>query len=595
MYRRLVEIVQVFLKLLVRIIDGADRAKLESGLVWLFTFVRPRMRAVVGLLGLSVCASLLALAQPWLIKQVIDEGILKKDFHHLLSTALTMVVIGFLSTLLSGASRYFHTQLSGRILFALRESLYGHLQKMAPSFYTNKRVGDILSRVDGDVSEIQRFSIDALFAAVSSIIGLIGAVSLMLVFSWQLTLILCVLVPLEVIWLRYMRRKVQVHAKLLRERSADVSSYLVEKLPAMKFVQACVQESAELKSYSGLGERYMDQLLKLQVVEFLTRAVPGTATSLSRALVFIVGGYWVISGQWQLGALIAFSTYLGMAVGPVQSMLGLYVSVQRMAVSLNRVLEIKDEPVLVEDVCAVNSSNPSGADLVCRDVWFRYPGQEDYVIRNVNLDIRAGSKIALSGISGAGKSTLTDLLLRFYDPVFGRIILGNVDIRDMSLATLRKKVAIVSQDVTLFKGTLKENIAYSSAHSSMSEIERACEQANLADWISSLPNGLETQMGERGQRLSGGQKQRVAIARALLQRPDILILDEATSAVDEQTERKILEQIDLLFSGKTRIIISHRRSTLEGCDNAFMFHDGEVKVRNPGNTLALTDAARVEI
>lgn len=568
----------MLLGMLVKLVDGSNPARLREGLAWLFEFVRPRIYSVSGLLILSVIASALALVQPWLIKHLIDEGILRKDFTHLMQTAICMFAVGVLSSALSCVSRYFHTRLSGDILFDLRKSIYSHLQKLPPSFYVKRRLGDIVSRIDGDVSEIQRFSIDALFTAFSSVVGLIGAICFMLMLSWPLTLMLCVLVPFEILWLSYMRKKVAANTALLRERSADVSSYLVEKLPAMKFVQSCVKEQAEIEQYSSLGQRYMHQLLRLQVVEFITKALPVTAISFCKMLVFVVGGYWVMAGQWQLGALIAFSTYLGMAVGPVQSMMGLYVAIQRMTVSLDRVLELKGEPVLVSDIKAPKELKNHTGDLVCDGVWFRYPGQDSYVLRNVSFHIESGSKVAFVGSSGSGKTTLTDLLLRFYDPDGGRVFLGGIDLRNMSLAHLRKKIAIVSQDIVLFRGTLKENITYPSACSSLSDLRQACDRAKLTDWIDSLPEGLDTQMGERGQRLSGGQKQRLAIARALLQQPEILILDEATSAVDEHTEREILDEIDLLFTGKTRIVISHRKSTLEGCDRQLSFCNGGVKV-----------------
>ncbi|MDO9322046.1 MAG: ABC transporter ATP-binding protein, partial [Pseudomonas sp.] len=320
-------------KFLLRLIETDDPATFQRAIAWLFSFVRPHSRAIFGLLGLSLSATLLVLAQPWLTKTLIDDGLLAKDFGVLVNVALAMVVVGIFSTLLAGVNRYLHTRLSGRILFALRDALYQHLQQLSPAFYGRKRIGDLLSRLDGDVAEIQRFAVDSLFSAVSSVIGLLGAIALLLTLNWQLSLIVALLIPLEVLWLRWMRRKVERNVRQLRERSADVSSFLVETLPAMKFIQAAGQQQRESARLKYLGDSYMSQLLRLQVTEFFTSAVPGTLTSLSRAGAFVIGGYWVVQGTWQLGALIAFSTYLGMAVGPVQSLLGLYVALQRMTVS----------------------------------------------------------------------------------------------------------------------------------------------------------------------------------------------------------------------------------------------------------------------
>tara|TARA_Y100001951_G_C11295647_1_gene275394 strand:+ start:2990 stop:4705 length:1716 start_codon:yes stop_codon:yes gene_type:complete len=568
-------------RLLTRLVDTHDPELLRRSLAWLFGFVRPHRRAIAALLGLSLCASLLVLAQPWLTKSLIDDGLLARDFPRLLQVALAMVAVGILGTLLSGINRYLHTGLSGRILFALRDDLYRHLQQLSPAFYGRKRLGDILSRLDGDVAEIQRFAVDSLFSAVSSVIGLLGAVALMLVLSWQLSLLLALLIPLEVLWLRWMRRKVEREVRSLRERSADVSSFLVETLPAMKFIQASAAEQRESARLEGLGQGYMRQLLKVQVTEFFTHALPGTLTSLSRACAFLIGGYWVIQGTWQVGALIAFSTYLGMAVGPVQSLLGLYVALQRMTVSLGRVMELQQEPVSVRQPAAPSPLAEGGGELRLEDLHFSHEQRSGAVLRGVDLVIPAGLKVAISGASGVGKSTLIDLLQRFYDPDQGRVLLDGVDLRELDLFALRRSIAVVSQDIVLFRGTLAENLYYSAPSASREALQRVARLARLDELIASLPQGLDSPLGERGQQLSGGQRQRIAIARALLQEPRILVLDEATSAVDEATEREVIAAIDQLFAGRTRILISHRPSTLREADLSLCLQQGRLQRLEP--------------
>ncbi|KMN05749.1 MULTISPECIES: ABC transporter ATP-binding protein [Pseudomonas] len=561
-------------RLIVGLIDSPNPQALHQALHWLYGFVRPHRLAIAGLLGLSVCASLLVLVQPWLTKQLIDDGLLARNFPVLATVAGLMIVAGLLGTALSGVNRYLHTRLSGRILFALRDDLYQHLQTLSPGFYGQRRIGDLMSRIDGDVAEIQRFAVDSLFSAVSSIIGLLVALGMLLALSWKLSLLALILIPLDVLWLRWMRRKVERDVRQLRERSADVSSFMVETLPVMKFIQSAGQQQREAKRLETLGQGYMSQLLRLQVTEFFTQAVPGTLTSLSRACVFLIGGYWVVQGTWQLGALIAFSTYLGMAIGPVQSLLGLYVAIQRMTVSLGRVMELRGEQPAV-----LSPSNPKPlpdeGDLRFEAVHFSHPGRPS-TLNGINAHIPYGSKVALSGGSGVGKSTLVDLLQRHHDPQSGRVLLGGVDLRELDLLALRRRIAVVSQDIVLFRGSLADNLAYAVPGASREAVVAVARLAQLDSLIADLPEGLDSPLGERGQQLSGGQKQRIAIARALLQDPLILVLDEATSAVDEATEREVIEAIDRLFARRTRILISHRPSTLANADLCLHLQGGQL-------------------
>ncbi len=565
---------------LAKLISSQEQARLADALHWLYQFVKPHRTAIYGLLLLSLIASGITLLQPWLTKMLIDDGLVAGNFNALLAVALAMVSVGILGTVLSGVSRYLHTRLSGRILFSLRDALYQHLQKLSPSFYSQWRMGDLFTRLDGDVAEIQRFAVDALFSAISNLLGLLGALILLVSLSWKLALLVLVLVPLELLWLRWMRRKVENNSRALREKASDISSFMVETLPAMKFIQAAVQEEREARRLRELSGNYLQQLLRLQLTEFFTQAVPNLLTSITRATAFIIGGYWVIQGTWQLGALIAFSTYLGMVIGPAQSLLGLYVSIQRMSVSLTRVQELQAAPIAVTSEQARPLPIESPGRIELQGVSFTHQGRAEPTLSQVNAHFQAGQKIALVGGSGAGKSTLIDLLQRFYLPQEGVILLDGQDIQQFDLAAFRRKVAVVSQDIVLFRGSLADNLRYVAPAATDAEILAVLQQVQLQGLLDQLPQGIDTPLAERGQQLSGGQKQRIAIARALLQQPILLILDEATSAVDEATEQRIMQEVDRLFARCTRIVISHRSHTWQQADACWLLRDGQLIQKN---------------
>lgn len=544
---------------------------------WLLAFIRPERKAILRLLLTSLTATALTLAQPWLTKMLIDDGLMANNYRMLAGMCAVLLLAGLASLGLSGINRLQHTRLSGRILFALRSDIYAHLQKLSPSFFARKRLGDLLSRLDSDVAEIQRFAVDSLFAALSSLIGLIGALALLITLSWKLSLLAAMLLPLEFFWLRRMRPHLEKRTRALRESSSELSSFLVESLPAIKLTQASRQEQAELQRLGKRTDHYMDRLIQQQKTELLTQALPATLTSASRAAIFLLGGYWVMQGQWQLGSLIAFSTYLSMAIGPVKSLLNIYIATQRLQVSLGRAMELRQAPVSVEQAEHPLPVPVEVMDLELSALEFRYPDSSASVLSNVNAVFPAGQKIALHGASGAGKSTLIDLLLRFEDPQQGRILYGDQELTTLDLQQWRKRIALVSQETVLFRASLRENIGYACPQADEHSIAQAAQRAGLGEWIISLEHGLQTQIGERGQQLSGGQRQRISIARALLQNPAILVLDEATSAVDLERERLILAEIDHLFHDRTRILVSHRPDTLAGADQHWLLQHGQLR------------------
>jgi ATP-binding cassette subfamily B protein len=558
----------------------------RRALAWAFSFVRRRRRGLALVLALSLTTTAVVTAQPYIMKLMIDDGVLAGDLATLAWLTALMLLTGLANLALGGLNRYFHVKLSGEVLFALREAVYRHLQRLSPAFFARARTGDILQRLDGDVAQVQRFLVDSLLAGINGVFGLCGALALMLWLSWQLSLVAFVLLPAEVLYLRAMRPRVERRTRRVRERMSALSAFLVETLPAIKFIQSVGAEAREAEQLERLNRSYLGDLLKLQVTEFMTAAVPNLLTSMSRAGVFLAGGYMIVNGDLTLGTLIAFSTYLGFAGGPVHSLLGIYVGFMRLRVSLARLMVLTTaEPAVASPAAPRPLPARATGAIRLEAVTFAYPGADAPVLSDADLDIPGGGKVGIVGASGAGKTTLIDLLHRYFDPEAGTITLDGVDLRALDLGELRRRVAVVAQDVVLFRGSLADNIRYACPGASDEAVREAARRAQIADFIEGEPQGFDTLVGERGARLSGGQRQRLAIARALLQDPLVLVLDEATSAVDRDTEARLIEEVDTLFAGRTRIVISHRAEALAGADKVVEIIGGRFRAPAAATTL----------
>jgi ATP-binding cassette subfamily B protein len=549
-----------------------------AGLGWLYSFLWPRRGRILYLVLLSALATALVLAQPWLTKLIIDDGLLASDFGALIIWSVALLLIGIASTGLSGYNRIQHTRLSGRILFALREDVYDHLQRLGPEFFGRERSGDIISRMNRDIAEIQRFAVDTLFSAFSAVIGLVGTLSMMLVISWQLSFILLLIVPLELVYLAKMRPHVERRNRRVSEHGADITAFLTEKVPAIKFIQTAGAEQRELMALSRLNRSYLGELVGLQKTEFWTSAIPGLLLTAGRAAAFMLGGYWVIQGSMQLGSLIAFGAYLGMATGPVQSLLGLYMAWQRLRVSLERVSYLRRQPLPQRASDGRAPPDTLSGEISLEHLGFRYR-EGPQVFDEANLTIPAGARVGVHGSSGSGKSTLLDLLQLHLRPQQGVIRVDGHDIGAFDPVQWRKRIAVVPQDPVIFRDSLANNVRYNAPDAPDRDVERACLRAGLGPLLEKVPRGLASPVSERGASLSGGERQRIALARALLQKPVLLLLDEPTSAVDIETELQLVREIARLFIGTTQLIVSHRPSALAGVDLLVTIAAGDIRVR----------------
>lgn len=540
----------------------------------------PVLRPYAGRFGLvfllALMATGLSLAQPLLTKALIDDGILGGNARILMLVAAALVAVAALGVGVGAVNRRVYIDASARALFDLRGGVFRHLLNLSPRFYATRRTGELMSRLDGDVAEVQRFVTDGILSVVSAAITLVLSIAFMVMLSPVLTLVALAVLPLEAVYLMWMRPRLTASSRDLREKAGDLSAYLVERLSAVRLIQGAASQPREADAFRGHQDDYRGSLVAQQMTAFAAGAGPQLLTSVATAVVFVLGGLAVIDGALTLGALIAFASYLARAVGPLQTFLGLYAASARAEVSLDRVLGLLDEPAdVVQPVQPVTFPDPCHGQIVFDHVTFAHGGRAA-ILTDASAMFPAHAKIGIVGASGSGKSSLVDLLARFQDPQSGRILLDGADIRELDLAALRRAIAVVAQDTILLDGSLADNLRYGTPQASDAEIVKALRAAKLDELIGRLPQGVDTRVGERGARLSGGERQRLAIARALLADPSVLVLDEATTGIDAATERDILATVDRLFGNRTRIVISHHPRTLLDVEQTFRLADGQL-------------------
>ena len=538
-------------------------------------FITPYWRRLFFVLVISLFSTVLGLVQPYIAKLLIDEALLQRNLRALAEVALLMVVATVFGFVFSILASYRYVSVSADVLFDMRLALYQHLQKLSPRFYARTRLGEIVSRINNDVAEAQRVAADTLLSLISNLIFLAGSVVIMLWLNWRLFILSVALTPFSVLALRRYQRRLTGQVKLVRERSAEIGSFLIETLMGMRLVVSSNAEAGEVERFRRRNRGFIESLLAMQLTSYLASAAPGAILTLSTAAVFLYGGSLVIRGLMSVGALVAFMAYHLRLLAPVQSLMSLYTSLITARVSLGRIFELLDAKVEVIDLQDAAPIDQPRGEITFENVTLRHD-RDNTVLDDVSFRIPAGRICAIVGPSGVGKSTIADLILRFYDPQSGTVRLDGRDIRDLRLNDLRNAIALVDQSPFLFNASIAENIAYSQPEATREEITMAARAAAIHDFIATLPDGYDTQVGERGLTLSAGERHRIAIARAALRHPAIIVLDEPTAALDPITEKAIASTLSTLMSGKTAIIITHRASLLEIADQVIALEAGKV-------------------
>lgn len=523
----------------------------------------------------SCFSALMELLFPYIVRQMLNVQIPQKNIDELLYWAgilLALYVVNF--GLLFSINYYGHVMSSG-IENDMRRDLFGHMEKMSFRFFDNARTGQLLSRITSDIVEISELTFKGPNDILVCTISMLGTIFMMLYLNPYLGSIIGAMLIIKAVHSVFVNRKMKRAFRRSREKSGEVSAQAEEALSGIRLVKAFANEQLELERFM----RKSNELLRVRTESFaILSYFSGTITFFTNAtnlVVLVCGGMMVANDQLALSDFVAFFLYVNIFMKPVFRLLMFTEMYQRGMAGYHRFNEMMQHKVEIDDAPdAIAAGNIKGR-ITFENVTFGYL-QDKPVLKHFDLDIAPGEKVAFVGATGAGKTTLASLLLRFYEPTQGRVLLDGVDIKEYKQSYLRNHVGLVQQDVFLFSDSVNFNIAYGKIKASEQEIEQAAKLAAADDFISALPEGYETKVGERGVKLSGGQKQRIAIARAFLKNPPVMVFDEATSALDTKTEKQIQKSLDKLAESRTTLIIAHRLSTIINADRIVVLHNGEI-------------------
>lgn len=539
-------------------------------------FLHPYRRQVWGVLIVITASALAGLSEPYLLRVAVDQGIIRRDLR-----ALDMAVLGMLAmrlvVWLCSYLRIFLTNAIGQgVLYDLRQTLFTHIQKLSLRFYDHHPVGRIMSRITSDVDTINSLISGGLVMAASEGIALIGIIVILFTIHWRLALITFTVFPFLVLLVIRVRPAMETAWMNVRRSISNINANLNESINGILVTQAFNRQERNIRTFDRLNNNALDRVMEAVKREMTIWPAVDFIGVVGSALVVWYGALLVMRGEVTIGFIMAFVNYLWRFWGPVSAISRTYSMLLSAMASAKRIFEFLDtEPEVADKPDAIVMPRIRG-EVKLEHVSFRYEPDEPEVLHDINLHVRPGETIAIVGPTGSGKSTLINLIMRFYDPTHGRVLIDGYDLRDVKLATLRSQMAIVLQESFTFSGTIGDNIRYSRLDASDEEVRWAAQAVGLDDFVQSLPEKYDYEVQERGGRLSVGQRQLVAFARALLADPRILILDEATSSVDTQTERIIQRAMERLLEGRTAFIIAHRLSTIRNADRIIVLEHGRI-------------------
>jgi ATP-binding cassette subfamily B protein len=588
-------------------------------LVRVFGYARPYLFDVTILTLVIVVSSLLGLVPPLLLRALIDTALPQKNMQLLNLLALGLFLVPLLTGFLGVAQRHYGARAGEGIIYDLRNQMYSHLQRMSIRFFTDTKSGEVVSRFSSDVVGAQSAITGTIPEILTNVVTLVSTLIVMLSIEWRLTLLSILVLPLFVIPARYVARRLRVIRRRAMEYNADMSSQITETLSVngALLTKTFGRQDDELEKFRLNSARVRDMGIRRADVSQIFFVGIGLVTAVGTALVYWAGGLMVLQDVMTVGTIVAFAAYLARLYGPLSSLSNVQVEFASSMVSFERVFDYLDMPIEIQDQPGAVTLDRVAGQIRFEQVSFRYAGvplelpaadpaaadgagdsstaEENgadgddversgrrrpparlYALQDIDFVIEPGMLVALVGPSGAGKTTITYLLPRLYDPTAGRITLDGHDLRRVTLASLERQMGMVTQETYLFHDTVRANLLFARPAATEAELDAACRAANVYDVIMAMPNGYDTVVGERGYRLSGGEKQRISIARVILKDPRILILDEATSHLDSQSEALIQEALEPLLKGRTSVVIAHRLSTILAADKILVLDQGRL-------------------